>query len=282
MKSARAFFDLKDWQSRVFFFGGIYFLILFISIAGQFIFIIPFVGWIIGCFLALAVTIGSIAFWLYFEGYKLDVIEAVSRGKSMDTISYNSEYQKRIINGFKISLANFIYFLPMLLLIIISIAPLLIASFTFGFNESNCVSTEIGCVQETDPGSVILGLTSTVFFYVVIIVAVLYQFIFRYTVQPGMLVMFNRHRTFSAMFRFGEILRFAKRNASNLLLYLAISLLVGFIMGMAQLVGVFTLFICIGIILLPIILAIQIVYTQHLDSAVIGEMDRIDKAAGDS
>ena len=276
--SLRSFFDLKDWQNRTLFFGGIYFLILLVLFVSQIIFIIPFLGWILGCFLLIGMMLASMAFGLYFEGYKLDIVRAVSQGKSMESVVYNSDYQRRIINGLKVTVATFIYLLPVVIIMSLSLAPLMFGSFVFGVSDAPCAGSNVPCAGDgTNSAAVLLAVLSSLFFYLAIFGMIIYQFVFRYTIQPGMLILFNREGKFSAMFRLREIMHFCRKNWVNLLLYLAITLIVGFIAGTLQIIAFFSLFICIGIVLLPIVLAVQITYQQHLDGFVIGEIDRLDR-----
>lgn len=278
-KSLRHFFDLKDWQARAVFFGGVYVLIFVASFALTFISffvrIIPIVGWILSCFFSLAPAVFSFVFYLYVEGYRVDVIKAVASKQSVEAVAYNADYIRRVKAGVKIFLANLVYYLPLMVIVVIA--------FFFMFGSTFLVATTTpsdyssGARDSVSAVGAFGVLGTSLLFYAVIFLGIIYQTIVTYIINPPMYVFFSRKGTVRSMLQFGGIWLFIKKNWMNMLIYAAITFGVAFVSGMLLLVSVFSIIVCIGIILFPVVYALTTTYIIHLQADMLGQLSALDK-----
>ncbi len=276
-KSLRSFTDLKDWQNRLLYIGGAYFLMVFGWIIISVVFIIPVLGIFIGCILGVALFIFSIAFSFYIEGYRLELIAAVSKGQGMETVHFNTNFTERMVKGFWILSARQLYLLPIIILMILSFMPAFIGIISSPSTYMTSCSGVNPC-SHTDSTATLLTITSSLLFYVTILVGIVYQAFVRYVIEPGMMIAYLKDGKFGSMFKLKEIWRFDKRNWENLLLYLAMTMLIGFVMSFVISIAGVLIFLCVGIFLLPVVLGFQLAYQLHFDSYVIGELARNDKS----
>ena len=277
-KSLRSFIDMKDWQNRLLFTGGAYMIMIFGWIVASVVFLIPLLGIFLGCFLTIVLLVFSIAFSFYIEGYRLELITAASKGQSMESVHVNTNYQERIIKGFWILSARQLYLLPIIILSILSFMPAVIGILSSpSAYMATCAGTAPCSHSSIDTTASLLTITSSILFYVVILLGIVYQAFIRYVIEPGMIIMYLKEGTFGSMFKLKQIWRFDKRNWENLLIYLAMTMIIGFVMSFVVSIAGLLVFLCIGIFLLPVVLAFQLTYTLHFDSYVIGEFAKNDK-----
>ncbi|MFQ5493661.1 MAG: DUF4013 domain-containing protein [Candidatus Dojkabacteria bacterium] len=272
------FFELKDWVNRTLFIGGFLAIIIAVSFFMSFLFIIPIIGWIIGCFLTVVVIIGSLLYAAYLEGYKLELIKAISTGKSMETVSIAANYSMRFKKGAILMLANFIYVLPIVLLYVIGFglmfAPLILTG-TSTASDVLMDDTSGAAAADAVGGTAIIF--SSLLFYLIIFIGIIYQMLQQYMIYPPMIIQYVKKGTFGSMFEWGVMWEFMKNNWVNMLIYAVLTFGAGIVLWFANMIGVFTLLICIGFILLPIIWAVGTVYILHLQAHMLGQMARGSK-----
>lgn len=260
----RFFFDLPDWQTRSKEFALLYIAMLvgtfIVYILASIIFIIPILGWIVGSVMFLALFLGSIAFNLYILGYKLEVADAVSKGGDISEVKVLGNWKGRIMNVLGLGVAQLIYTVPVIILYVIALFAL------FGF---------IATAEATNADA--YAVPGIVIFYGIIFLAGIVQFLIQTFIYPVMHVLYLEDKSIVNIMNPTKIWNFLVDNLFNILLYIAAMLLASFVIGIASLIAMITVLVCIGIILYPAVIVVGQVYSVHMQAYIFGQMAKLNK-----
>jgi len=256
------FFRLPDWISRTAFIGVFYIAIMVLYFIASFIMIIPFVGWVIGCFLILLVPVLGIGFNLFLDGYKLEISEAIVKGQPVSEVQLNAKYSSRIKEGFNFNIGNLIYNIPLIVVYIIGYAIYFGGIFI--------------AEESSDPEASPIFLASLLIFLAMLFLGWIYQMLQTYLIIPLIYLRYMKKRTISSMFDFSEMKQYLKKHWMNIVFYGLLMFAGAFIVGLVNIIAAFTIFICIGIILFPITLAVGMTYIVHLQAYLLGEIAASD------
>jgi hypothetical protein len=272
-ESLQFFFKLPDWKERILWLGGASCVALLVYFLAFAFFLIPIIGWICGCFLIVAVGIFHFLFWIYVLGYQFEIIKAVASGEELTTVKPNEDYSERLRHGFRIFLGNLIQNVPTLILYLLSYAlffiPTILLAATQDSNNSSfdLASTFLAFIA-------IFGMLIG---YIPMFLAWIYMMFQQFFMYPAAIFSYYREEKISAMLRFKEIWTFIKANWINLLLYLAIIFGIGIVMYMLGTISFFLIFLCIGIILAPLIWALGMTVIIHVQAHMLGQICKLNK-----
>lgn len=258
------FFELPDWKQRSLYFGGAYLIAVVVYIIAIFLFMIPLVGCFIGFGLILLVFIYFILFTLFIQGYMYDLVKVIAKDEDPQSVLLLDKYKERIKHGFKITLANLVYFLPIIILNIVAygliflILPLLESS-----------NFDVSVVAGLWMGLSMIGM------YVIMGVSFIYQMLQVFFVYPASLYIYFSEGTLKAMLDIPRVWKFIKDNVFNLLIVSAIIFGAGMMFYFASFIAGVLIFLCIGIILVPIVYGIGGTWILHTYSHLLGQLFRI-------
>jgi hypothetical protein len=259
MESLSHFFRLPDWQDRCLKLGGVYAgltaLNMIIGIATA----IPFIG-IFCSFFQFGISILVFIFGIYLQGYRYEVTKAYVSNSKIEDIKPLDRYVERFATGLQLLLCNLVYSMPAIILYLIAIGTFFIP---FIFDSSLESSGGL-------PDGLVFALIVTAF--IPVMLGILWQSLVEYFIVPAVTNEFLKEESLAAMFRLKNVWKFIRRNVLSLLIYLAISIVLGGILAILYLTSWLLVFLCIGIFLLPVLMAITIPYMAHFQAHVIAQM----------
>jgi len=273
-KSLEYFFQLKDWQNRSMFFGGILVASIVVYMFLILSMLIPVIGIFIYCAGIVVMALLAILFVFYMNGYKVLVAQAVMNHKSVEEIKVAADWGARISVGFKLAMANLVYYLPTYFIyflgFLIMFVPLLL-------NPTNRTSSYSYNGVGYDDQQFGLFMVATIIYYCLLCIAWVVQMVTEYFVFPMQMAVFLKDQKFSTAVSPSGLINFWKRNSKNILLLglLLFAMSIAFIIVVG--VSVLTLFLCVGIILLPVVYAVGFTYMLHLQAHLVGQLAKHDK-----
>lgn len=265
-KAIRSFIDLPDWQERTLVLGGLMFGLMLLYILLFISSLIPLIGFVAICLLVFVFPILAIFVNFYIDGYKLELVDALVKGKSMQTVPVSDNYSDRIFAGAKLGVANLFYNIPLIILYVVGyflfFAPiLLLAASSSTGNEG------------TEAVAAVSFLGSTILFYVFILIGWVWQMFQTFVIYPVMFIMYRKERSLGAAVKVGGLMSFVRNNAMSILLYTLIMFGFSLVFGIIISVSAFTVFLCVGIVLLPIVFALGMSYSIHLQAELLAQME---------
>jgi hypothetical protein len=256
------FFKLKDWKQRSLYLGGIYTLISLIFggfyFVGSFLLVIPFFGILL--FLIPIVLIGAfmMAYSAYLIGYRLDIAEAYRSSSSIEDVAYMGNYSTRIKRGIRLAFAQIIYTLPAFTLLLVGYIGVLFA--IFAIEENPNLGNE---------SLVYIGMLLSI---VILFLGVLLQMAIYIFLMPILNATFLKNNDLGKLFDFKYIWKLVKANWADAVLIWAILSLLNVIIITATYFAWFLVLLCVGLLVLPVIMAITTVYRQHVHAHLIAEL----------
>ena len=160
------------------------------------------------------------------SGYALRVINNIRARQETPLPEWSGEFGKFFADGLMVWLIQLIYSLPMLLILMISVVPILLASVASNSGKTDALT------------GLMAGGTCLVF-----LVAIVYALALVFWVQ-GVLVNYAIKGNFAAAFAFGEILAIVKANIRKMAMTLVALLVASFAVGLVA--GVLSIIPCIG------------------------------------
>jgi hypothetical protein len=149
-------------------------------------------------------------------GYTLDYVRSVAYGQETPLPEWNRGFGRWWIRGFLLGIAGFIYMLPAIILLIVSIVPLVVVAASSGAQEFGRTAALLGS------GGVCLAGAAAIAYFIAVS-------LFFY----GAYVNFALAEDFGALFRVGEIFARIKSDSSAYLTAWGVSLGVSFVTGVA-------------------------------------------------
>jgi hypothetical protein len=258
----KEFFELKDWKQRSLYLGGIYTLISAIFwgyyVMGSMLMAIPILGIFLFFIPIGLIAIFMMAFYVYLVGYRLDVAEAYRSGNSIEEVDYMGNYSVRLKKGVILGSAQFVYSLPIIIFLVIGYAGLLFS---------------VVSIQETPYyGSESLAFFGMLFSVLILCLGAVLQMAIQLLIVPILHANFLKYNDFSKLFDFGYMWKLIKENWLDSVLIWAIMSLLNFIIVSATYFSGFLVFLCIGLFVLPVVIAISTVYRQHVQARLVGEL----------
>jgi hypothetical protein len=271
-ESLHYFFKFPDWKKRTAIVGSIALIGIILYFVAFVLFFIPFIGLLIVCGMFLFIIVFYILYNLYLKGYTYAVVKAVAENKDPSLIPFLGNYKYRITHGFRLFVGNLVYSVPTILLYIFGYTMMIVPMFLLGGTEKTNSQT-----QNSDSPMGIIIIILMFIGYIPLMVGVLLQMINQYFVSPVIICQYYGKETIKSMLQFKEVWLFIKKNAANLLLYAAILWGIGMVFGIALMFSYFLVFVCIGIIVLPVIMAIGSTLIIHIQAHLIGQICRMSK-----
>ena len=270
-KSISFFFQLKDWQNRSLFFGGILVAAIIVYLLLVLVMMIPVLGIVLYCVGLAVMAVLAFLFVFYMNGYKVLVAQAVFNNKSVEDIKVAVDWVERITLGFKLSMANLVYFIPTYFIyflgFLVMFLPLLLTPST---------RNSYGSYTYNDQAAGIF-LVSMLLYYCFLCIAWVIQIVTEYFVFPLQFAVFLKDQKFSTAVSPKELRKFWKSNSKNILILglLLFAMSIAFIIVVG--VSALTVFLCVGIILLPVVYAVGFTYMLHLQAHLVGQLAKHDK-----
>lgn len=267
-RSLTYFFRLPDWQDRTIFLGGLAVATGLVYILGLVLAFIPLIGVFIFCGLMILVPLMTVLLNFYLDGYQLELIEAISSGKDVTSVKASANYQQRLMHGLKLGLANVVYNIPLIIVGVVSYAVFLApVMFLAAFGDNNPESTTVA--EELATLS-LFG--STMLFYGVAALAWIYQVLIEYVINPLMIVMYYKERSIRGALRIKKMWKLLQSRWMHVLVYALLLFAISMMIGILTMVSGILIFLCIGLLLLPVIVAISRTYLVHVKADLIAQM----------
>lgn len=258
------FFELSDWKDRTFKLAGLGLVVMvltFIIIGiSMLFFFIPIVGFIFFLLAIPAVVLLYFGYIAYMGGYEIDLILAMRNGKPVTSVVPLDKYKQRIGRGLRVLAASALYLAP---------AYAITTGFSF---FTSILSAGAGEMSEEFGG--LIGVITLMFIPIYILV-IIYELLVSFLLIPVITAEYSRTLSFKSMLNFSRIFAFIRNNVKDVLwvalvLYL-FSLIVGIVIGFSFL----TIFLCIGIIVMPIVVGIGYVYLIHVRADVLSKLSHL-------
>lgn len=261
-KVLKEFFELSDWKLRSLYLGGMYTLVSGIFwlfyLFGSMLLAIPFFGIILFFVPIIFIGICLIIIALYLSGYKLDLAEAYRSGNSIEAVKYMGNYSERVKKGVILASAQFIYGLPVFIILAVGYLGLLFSVVSIQNHRAY-----------GDESIALLGMLLSVF---VLCIGMIIQMVIQLLVMPILQANFVKNNNFAKLFDFGYIWKLVKENWMDSILIWAIMSLLNFIIITATYFSGFLVILCIGLFVLPVVMSISAVYRQHVQARLVGEL----------
>ncbi|MCA9382960.1 DUF4013 domain-containing protein [Candidatus Dojkabacteria bacterium] len=262
-KAVRFFFELPDWKDRALKFAGVYLaayvVLIIVYVLGFVASIIPILGALLFCGSFILVWLGMIAINFYFQGYKIEVTEAVAAGKKVEDIVILDKYQERVKEGAKLSIASFIYMLPSVILYFAAYAMMFIP----------LILTDGGGQNEEPSGIFLVGM---LLFYVLFFIGWILQMIVQFAIFPAIWATYSLEHNFKKSISPEVLWSFIKDNYINIILFLAITMGMSMVMGFAAMLSLVLVLLCIGIVLYPLVFIVGGALIMHAQAHMVGQM----------
>ncbi|KXK27084.1 MAG: hypothetical protein TR69_WS6001001110 [candidate division WS6 bacterium OLB20] len=265
-RSLKSFFELPDWQERTLFIGGLFVGLMLLYVLFLVTMFIPLIGIIASCCFLVMFPLVSMAVNFYVDGYRTELTDALVAGKTADSVRVSGNYQERIITGFKLGVSNLIYNIPLILLYVVGYVMLIAPVFA--------VSIGSAANDELSGLAMLTLLSTTLMFYVFILIGWFWQIVQMYLIYPVMFIFFRKERSIRDALRVRKMVSFVRNNYMNVLIYSLVMLGIALLFGMAMMVSVLLVFLCIGIIIAPVVFAVGTTYTIHLQADMLAQMER--------
>lgn len=248
-----SFFSLRDWKARSFYLG-IYLIITSIPLLVSYFFFSILISTEIPALIIIGLTFLSFGFftycfaYFYVLGYRIDVARAFRDDEDIEKVHVFYEAMRRMKEGKKLFFTMAIYYLPVI-----------------------CLSV-LGYILFLIPG--IFGPNLQILFYIggmllLMIGFFLYLFVY-YLIYPIVGAKIVNKAKFSDLLDFVNSWKHIKNNWKNLI-YINIGIyLSNLLMSTALIIGFLSIFLCLGIILFPIIWVVGNVYIHHVHAELIG------------
>lgn len=261
-KAFSHFFEQKDWKDRALSisltYGGFNLLYCLASI----FMIVPFLGIVCLPIICLAIPV-FIAASAWFYGYAVEVAESVANHKH-DLLPIKAHTLERFKVGGKFLIGTLVYGIPFILLSVIGVILLV-----FGINILDQSGHDFNSSQLI---GIILILLSVILFLITFV-----GYIVFFIALPAILREFIKHRSISSIFDFNSIYKYIRTNFTNVLIisgiFFVCTIVLSFLSSFAQ----FTLFICIGVIVIPLVTGAGTLYLMDVYGVLIGEMMKAEK-----
>lgn len=258
----KEFFELKDWKNRSLYIGGIYTLISAIFwgyyFFGSMLLAIPLLGIILFIIPMLLIGVFMMAFSAYLVGYRLDVAQAYRSGQSIEEVDYMGSYSTRLKKGILLASAQFIYTLPVVLVLAIGYVGILFSAVAIQDNPYS--------------GSESLAFLGMIFSALILCVGIAVQMTIQMLLVPMLQANYVKNNNFAKLFDLGYMWKLVKENWMDSILIWAIMSLINFIIIAATYFSGFLILLCIGLFVLPVVMAISTVYRQHVQARLVGEL----------
>ncbi len=158
---------------------------------------------LIGGLVSLIPILGSIL----LSGYIVELVRNVRNGEPEPLPAWDN-WGDKIATGFKLFVIVLVWMIPLLFLMLLAFVPALLSG-----NSSD--------------GGGILGLLTLCFSCLYILYAIVF-----FLASPGIIIKFAETDDISAGFQFGEILSFTTSHLGDIIIYVIVVWLVGFIAGL--------------------------------------------------
>jgi len=268
IESLKYFFKLNDWIERCLLIGGTPLIGIVIYLISFLFAFIPAIGPCIFCCLLTLLALAGIAYGVYLTGYKYALIKALVSDKNVEEIKVFDNINERFKKGLKILLGNLVYISPLIIAYIISYLIMFVPIFLGNiFNDNN--QTDKSIISNIFAFSSFIMLFIS---YIPMFLGWVYQVFFQYFLKPSSVVIFSKDKKIRSMLNFKECWQFLKSNFVNLLSLLAVNICLSLIFGILLTTSMVLIFICIGIVIIPILVAFFTTYILHIQAHLIGQL----------
>lgn len=266
------FFALPDWKTRCIYLGIPTVITLFFYFISTLFMLIPIVGIFVcaGSFLLMMILL--VIYGMYISGYSYEIAEAVLSDKAIEDIKVNENIKGRISIGFRLLLASLVYAIPIIILYIIGYAMIFLPMILLGVEE--------GSDGPESTANGILSLFSIILMfvgYIPLILTWVYQIFLQFFIFPAIMNQYIKYSSFESLLSFRDIWKFIKANFINLLIYFAVMLGSYMLFSVATWISMALILLCVGLILLPILMAVFTSYFVHLQGYMIGNIIKLSK-----
>lgn len=262
-KLAKGFFQLPDWKDRSLKLGGlwiaaiiIYILSLALAFALAFIPVAGVLFFLMFGAIAAATMIGISA---YVQGYKVDLLLAHRKGEEIVNVKVLEKYQQRIARGIRLIGAMILYLSPYYIFVfLVSIVTALSSSFELDSSSGD-----------------MLAVLFTVITGVGYLFGIMYVLFVNMLVTPVITAEYGRTLSFKSMLNIPKIFGHMRKKPSEILIAAGViylfTILFSFVLGFSFV----TVFICVGIVLVPIVAVVGSVYTTHVQAEVLAKLSQV-------
>lgn len=272
-ESLQFFFKLPDWKERTIWIGGVSIASLVFYFLAFVLFFIPFIGWACGCVVFILLGLFFLLFWIYILGYQFEIIKAVAKGKKIDSVKINVYDSERLKCGFKIFIGSLVQNIPTIVLYGLGYGLILIPSVLLGFTSNSGVSDS----DSLSPSLALVGIFGMFLGYIPFGIAWLYMMFQQFFFYPASICLYFKEEQISSMLKVREIWDLIKKNWISLLLYLAITFGIGMILYFVYMISIFLILLCIGIVLIPIVMAVAMSIIIHIQAHMLGQLCKLNK-----
>lgn len=269
-KSIEYFFKLPDWKMRAAVIGGVPMLWMVAYLMVWVLFMIPFIGWILAIILIIVSIVLAVGFTFYLFGYKYDLMKSIvkqEKAPKLEFKDFNQDIMPRVKHGFTLWVSQVAYYLPVIFLYVVGYVAMFIPIFL-------ARPTVHVYYDPSSTGAPAASLVGMLIFFVFFGVAALAQLFVQFCLEPYIYFQYYQEQSFSSVFNFKGIWPFVKQNVEPLIIYVALTFGFAFVFSMAAMLTSLTIFLCIGVILLPIVYAVGIAYFIHMQANILGQMIR--------
>jgi len=197
-----------------------------------------------------------------WSGYMVELIRNVMNG-AQEPLPNWDDIGKKFMDGLILTVAGFIYSLPMLVVICLPMGIMVVPAVISGSQDMQGIAEAIA-----GAGSVLFLCLLCVFIIYALVLSIIY---------PAILVVFAREGTLASCFKFREVFDLVGKNVSPFLTAWGVSVLaglvVGFVAGIAQAILAFIP--CIGPIIGFVLTIGIVVYTAVIYAHLFGQFGRM-------
>lgn len=202
-----------------------------------------------------------------WSGYMVELIRNVMNG-AREPLPNWDDIGKKFMDGLILTLAGFVYALPMLIVICLPLSIMVVPA----------IMSSNGDMQEI--ANAIAG-ASSVLFLCLLCVFIIYALALS-VVYPAILIVFAREGTFASCFKFREVFDIIGKNMSPFLtawgISIVASLVVSLVVGVAQ--GILSFIPCVGWAVAFVLTIGSVVYTSAVYSHLFGQFGQMAFGAG--
>lgn len=260
----KSFFKLKDLATRTLILTGVYFLGFIIVIISILIFLVPTLGSFLGCLAISVSVIFFILFSAFLKGYKFDLIKSSLDGNSIEDVKLETFTKTRINNSIKISLAFFIYQIPSIILYVLAFILMFLPYIILGED-----------INENDNPTAILGIILSI---IPFCLAWIYQMLQKFILCPNFFNLYYKNKEKITLFDSKKTINFIKLNWLNLITYSLILYVIQMGISLITNISFYLIFICIGLVIHPLVSAFVTLFQNHFEANLIGQMIKNDKS----
>jgi hypothetical protein len=258
-------FNISDFKNR-FLLYSVYSIIIFVISFGLSIFFSIFSTMslaaesgaayiIINIISNIIQVIISVITSAYLMGYTFEVAEVIAAKTDISNVKFFDNYKNRLIEGLKYVLTLTVYTIPLMIVVIIL---LVVMSITLSYTLNG----------NADPTSVsIMWILLLTIGLIIFTLSLLFSFI-----TPAITVLYIKTRSVKDTLNVYTLYSFVVNHFMNLLMYFGVSFLMVIVMAIAIIISFFTIILCIGIILIPLVALYSYFYYTHFNAYVYGMM----------